>query len=368
MPQHRSQVPDLLFEDVCAARVAEIEPLLDAPEQVTAADPLHRLTVFLTYRCNLDCPYCKTIARTPQELTRFPQKRETFTCAQFETLLASLGTTPVRHLHFTGGEAALVRDLPQMVRLAKQRGVACVSITSNGAVSPDIYQALIAAGMDEIRISLDAHEPELGAALTQRQRAWHATVESARAIAAARDAGAPVFLILNAVIGRHNQEVVADLVRFLINLRPNDIKLITEVQEKGWLGQFPGATEQVAQIRAMLADELPEAFPLLRRKLNTVFHAESIGLEDTSAPEGRPWRCYIPLTERTVDARFYYPCSVYLREGGPPLGRIDEPQDLQRQRTAAFVRDHDCRSDPICGRYCLHCTRVYNQAANEALW
>jgi molybdenum cofactor biosynthesis enzyme MoaA len=362
---YRSHVPDLLFEDVRDARVLEIVPYLADPQTIDEHAPLHRMTVFLTYRCNLDCPYCKTIARSEEELRISPQKRETISYAAFEALLDSHGITPIRHIHFTGGEAALVPDLPRMVRLAKAHSVPHVSITSNGALAPAVYEALIASGIDEIRISIDAHEPALGQTLTRRRQAWRQSVATIHAIVAARDAGPPVFIILNTVVGRHNRHQLADIVRFLLAFRPDDIKLITEVQEKRALGVFEGAAAQLEAIAAMLDAYPPDSFPLLRRKLRTVFEAESIGLETVATPPGAAWRCYIPLTERTVDAGFFYPCSVYLREGGAPLGRVDEPQALQRARSAAFVQDHDCRNDPICRSYCLHCTREYNQAANE---
>ena len=62
------RAPDLLFEEERDARVLEIAPLLAHPERLGPETPLHRLTVFLTYRCNLACPYCKTIARDEAEL------------------------------------------------------------------------------------------------------------------------------------------------------------------------------------------------------------------------------------------------------------------------------------------------------------
>ena len=55
-----------------------------------------------------------------------------------------------------------------MVRLARRRGVARVSITSNGALSADRYRALVDAGIDEIRISIDAPCSALGQAMTRR--------------------------------------------------------------------------------------------------------------------------------------------------------------------------------------------------------
>lgn len=117
-----------------------------------------------------------------------------------------------------------------------------------------------------------------------------------------------------------------------------------------------------------LMESIPEGrYPLLRLKLQTVFARDSIGLEPTAAcREGPSWRCYIPLTERTVDGVAYYPCSVYLREGGAPIGARSESADEQRSKSAQWVRANDCRTDAICQRYCLHCTRVFNDATNRA--
>lgn len=69
-----------------------------------------------------------------QEARIFPQKAVSFTYKAFGTLLAALQGAPIRHLHFTGGEATLVRDLPRMLGLAREWGVERLSITSNGTL------------------------------------------------------------------------------------------------------------------------------------------------------------------------------------------------------------------------------------------
>ncbi len=361
-----TRAPDLLFEHEQRHRVEELGDTLNRPELLRPDAAFHRITVFLTYRCNLDCPYCKTIARTETERERSPQKRRVHDLESFEALLASYGGAPVRHLHFTGGEAALVPDLPSMARSARRRGVEALSLTSNGTLAPDRYLALLEAGLTELRISLDANEAALGATLTGRRGAFDATVRTLDALALAKGAGARFTLIINSVIGLENRARLPQLVRFFLRFRPDDVKLITEVDRRDELAVFPRLDAVRAEVEALL-DALPEeAMPLLRRKLKTVFSPTAIGLPPGAAPVGQGWRCYIPLTERTVDRVAYYPCSVYLREGGAPLGLLTDPPELQRRRSIAFVRDADCRSDPICTRYCLHCTRSFNDRANGA--
>ncbi|MFO1078248.1 MAG: radical SAM protein [Planctomycetota bacterium] len=362
----RSPVPDLLFEDVCDARVGDIRHLLDEPTRVDGATRLHRLTVFATYRCNLRCTYCKTIARSPQDLEARPQRAATLDRAGFDALLAGHGDTPIDHVHFTGGEASLLAELPAMVRAAKAHGVRCVSLTTNGTREPLVYPRLVDAGVDEIRVSIDEAHTGIGADGALVPGSGARALATVRALGALRRAGRPFFLILNTVVEPRHCRDLPRIVRSLLALGADDLKLITSVDDKHLLGGFAGRDAVVAELERLLAGHPAARYPLLRRKVRTVFSAETIGLDTSRPAADGSYRCYVPLTERTVDGRFYYPCSVYLREGGAPLGAIDEPQTEQRRRTAAFVARGDCRDDAICGRYCLHCTRAFNDAANAA--
>ena len=362
----RSIVPDLLFADVCSQRVEELAPVLDRPAAIDATMPLHRVTVFVTYRCNLACTYCKTIVRGPADLLALPQRARSIDLEQFAAMLAGHATTPIEHLHFTGGEATLLRELPAMVQLAKAHGVRCVSLTTNGTLPPRNYEALVQAGIDEIRVSLDDAHGGGCAGGELQPSSWLRSLATVRALGRLRRRGAPFFLILNTVVERHNRERLPELLRTLLELHPDDVKLITSVDEKDELGAFAGAGQVIAALRAVLAEHPEARFPLLRRKLDTVFARDAIGLDTARPAADGSWRCYIPLTERTIDGEFYYPCSVWLREGGAPLGRTDEPQAEQRRKSATFTAEHDCRAEPICRRYCLHCTRQFNDAANAA--
>jgi molybdenum cofactor biosynthesis enzyme MoaA len=364
MPQ--GGAPDLLFDDVRRARVEALGARLETLE-LEPDFPLHRVTVFLSYGCNLRCPYCKTIARTPDELERAPQKQGVFSVEHFGHVLDALGEAPIAHLHLTGGEASLVPGVVEMVRQAKQRGVGCVSMTTNGTAGAARYLALVEAGLSELRFSIDAGDAALGAQLTGAGgAAWARSVQALRVVAAARDAGAAVRVLANTVVGLSNRAALGGIVRFLLEQGADDVKLITDVDLKGQLADFDQLPAVRAELEAVLAASPAEALPLLRRKVATVFAPDAIGLEDGQA-QGREqgaWRCFIPLSERTVDTQAYYPCSVYLREGGAPIGRVDEPAATQREATARWVRTHECRSDAICRKYCLHCTRGFNDAAN----
>jgi molybdenum cofactor biosynthesis enzyme MoaA len=362
----RSAVPDLLFEDTQDERLTELAPLLREPEALGPATPLDRITVFITYGCNLACSYCKAVPRGSAARGASPRAGRTFDLPGFDRLLDGHAGTPIRHVHLTGGEASLVRSLPAMVRCARARGVERLSLTTNGTLPPERYLALVDAGLDEIRVSLDAADRSRGDSLTGREGAWSAAVRTLEALALARRSGARFFLIVNTVVTPANRRELPATLRFFLGFAPDDLKLITEVDGRDDLGSFPEAPLVRAGLEALLAEIPKGSFPLLRRKLRTVFAPNAIGLEAERPPPDRPWHCFIPLTERTVDTRHYYPCSVYVREGGAPLGPLSDPPSVQRARSVAFVRWADCLSDPICRRYCLHCTRTFNARANEA--
>jgi molybdenum cofactor biosynthesis enzyme MoaA len=362
-PVHRSPVPDLLFEDVRTVRIRDIYPYLLYPERIGALDLIHRVTVFLTYRCNLECHYCKSIIRSRSDLMQFPHRAASFTVEMFDGLLQSFAGASVSHLHFTGGEAALIGDLPEMVGRAKDWGVSYTSITSNGTMPFRVYKSLIESGLDEIRISIDADDPRMSAVLTGNSHAWSRTIRTIKLLADFKARNPKFFLIGNTVVTKRNRLHVGRIANFLISLGLSDLKLIAAAQEKNDLNNFPEVGDVVRELETIIQKYPTGKFDLFRRKVQTVFDPSAIGLEDVQPRKN--WRCYLALTERTVDSVYYYPCSVYLREGGRAIGTIDEPADLRRQKIADFVNNGNCLSDPICRKYCLYCTKNFNMAANE---
>jgi len=360
----RSPVPDLIYPDY---RLERIEEALKHLRQPSGCLPerWRRVTLFTTYRCNLHCRYCKTTRVDPQQA--YLAKDREFDTARFARLLALLYGRPLQHVHFTGGEATVVPDLPHMVAMASRLGALC-STTSNGMADQAVYEELVDAGLSEIRISLDSHDPDEFDRIVRRPGAYRRVIDNVKRLSRLRDRnrGRP-FLILNMCVGKGTRRRLAEFVRASLALGPDDIKLIPIVQARNGLGDFPERDEVAAAIEDLLTPFPADAFPLLRYKLRGVFSAESLGLKDLISRQLMK-HCFVPLTERTLDTTFYYPCSVYLREGGRPLGRIDE-DDLvtQQEKVAAFVAGLECLDDPICREYCISCCKQFNLAANAAV-
>jgi len=76
-----------------------------------------------------------------------------------------VGVTKVR---LTGGEPLLRRDLPDLIRmLAAKPGIKDLALTTNGVLLAEQAQALHAAGLHRVTVSLDTLQPERFEALTR---------------------------------------------------------------------------------------------------------------------------------------------------------------------------------------------------------
>jgi MoaA/NifB/PqqE/SkfB family radical SAM enzyme len=101
-----------------------------------------------TNRCNLLCTTCP---RTYEELE--PPADMSFDL--FRSIVDQLPNLQRAVLH-GGGEPMLVKSLPRMVRYLKERGTYVLFNTNGTVLNEKNGRALIAADLDELRVSLDA--------------------------------------------------------------------------------------------------------------------------------------------------------------------------------------------------------------------
>src|SRR5262245_43930126 len=113
--------------------------------------PLRNLRVSVTDRCNLRCEYCMPeddyVWLPREDVLHFEE-----ICALVDVFI-SLG---INKLRITGGEPLLRRDLPSFVQMLSARpGLDDLAMTTNGVLLPKHIDALKAAGLGRITVSLD---------------------------------------------------------------------------------------------------------------------------------------------------------------------------------------------------------------------
>jgi len=183
---------------------ADVSPGGAAADQL--GRPLRSLRLSVTDRCNLRCNYCM-----PEENYVWLPRQELLTFEEITRLVelfTSLGVTDVR---LTGGEPLLRRDLPSLVRmLAGNPRIRDLAMTTNGILFAEHAEALRAAGLHRVTLSLDTLRPERFRALAGRD--MHAQV--LEGIAAARQTGFTKTKIDTVVIRGTNDDELADLIEF----------------------------------------------------------------------------------------------------------------------------------------------------------
>ncbi|MEV6286828.1 GTP 3',8-cyclase MoaA [Kribbella sp. NPDC051770] len=168
------------------------------------------LRVSLTDRCNLRCTYCM-----PEEGLDWLAKPELLTDDEIVRLV-SIAVTQlgVDEIRFTGGEPLLRRGLVGIVdRTTNLTPRPQVSLTTNGIGLARQAEALAAAGLDRVNVSLDTVRQDTFQQLTRRDR----LKDVLAGLAAAHAAGlAPVKV--NAVLMRGvNDDQAPELLQFCLD-------------------------------------------------------------------------------------------------------------------------------------------------------
>jgi cyclic pyranopterin phosphate synthase len=116
---------------------------------------LGALRLSVTDKCNLRCDYCM-----PRGRVEWLPREALLSFEELETLVGCFLELGVSRLRLTGGEPLLRADVPKLVRrLTLLPGLRDLALTSNGVTLARHAQALAAAGLSRLTISLDSLDP-----------------------------------------------------------------------------------------------------------------------------------------------------------------------------------------------------------------
>jgi cyclic pyranopterin phosphate synthase len=174
----------------------------------TLGRPLRDLRISVTDRCNFRCVYCM-----PKEVFgrdhRFLPRRELLTFEEIERVARVFVSLGVNKLRITGGEPLLRRDLELLVARLAALGELDLTLTTNGALLAQKAEALAAAGLTRVTVSLDSLDDEVFRAMNDVD---FPVARVLGAIDAAAAAGLPVKV--NVVVKRGlNEGSILDMAR-----------------------------------------------------------------------------------------------------------------------------------------------------------
>jgi cyclic pyranopterin phosphate synthase len=174
----------------------------------TMKRPLRDLRISVTDRCNFRCVYCM-----PKEVFgndyRYLERTELLSFEEIERVARAAVKLGVEKLRITGGEPLVRRDVEQLIALLAQLGVE-ITLTTNGALLSAKAEALAAAGLRRITVSLDSLDDAPFRAMNDVDFPVQTVLAG---IDAARDAGLPVKV--NCVVKRGvNEHQIIGLARY----------------------------------------------------------------------------------------------------------------------------------------------------------
>jgi GTP 3',8-cyclase len=146
----------------------------------TLGRPLRNLRLSVTDRCNLRCEYCM-----PEDDYVWLPREDVLHFEETSTLVDVFLSLGVDKIRLTGGEPLLRRDVAALVRMiAGKPGLKDLALTTNGVLLADQIDALKAAGLGRITVSLDTLHRDRFKALTRfdQLEAVHTGIASAQRV------------------------------------------------------------------------------------------------------------------------------------------------------------------------------------------
>lgn len=158
------------------------------------------LRLSVTDRCDLRCSYCM-----PEQMSFLPRK-DVLSLEELHRLALGFMDRGIRKIRITGGEPLVRRDVVELIHALGRRignGLDELTLTTNGTQLAHHADALAAAGVRRVNVSLDTLDPALFAQITRRDR----LADVLEGITAARAAGLQVKINTVALKGLNEAEL-----------------------------------------------------------------------------------------------------------------------------------------------------------------
>ena len=203
LSEFRIQISELLRPDG-SCPVHELELDTTMPFSARPSAP-YRMDLAVTYRCNNDCAHCYNAReRNYPELKTDDWKRIT-------DKLWALG---VPHIVFTGGEATLRNDLPELIAHAEANGQITGLNTNARRLADEKYvQQLVEAGLDHVQVTVESCDEHIHDEMMRAKGAFKQTIQGLKNALAS-----PLYVMTNTTMLRTNVHKIPDTLDFLADL------------------------------------------------------------------------------------------------------------------------------------------------------
>ena len=308
---------------------------------ISATSRLWRACFLVTGRCNFLCPYCVGLKTDSDMKLDF-----------FLEILKGMSKPPhsLKTIRFSGGEPTIHKDIVEMISLSKTANVERIGMSTNGFADKELYAAIVDAGVNDFSISFDADNELLGDELTGGIKgAWKKVISNISYLASR------TYVILGITIGAYNADKMPEIVSFADSLGVADMKVSTDAS---WNKPIPRLDE--------VKDEILARHPVLKYRIEHFKKGRNVrglrlGIDCSNCP--------LVMDDIIVVGEHHFPCLVYAREKGKPIGEMTSDLARVREERKEWGTKKDTFSDFICRNYCMDifidCNNRINQLQAE---
>jgi MoaA/NifB/PqqE/SkfB family radical SAM enzyme len=267
---------------------------------------IHYLEFGITSRCNFSCPYCNLIK------TNDMSKENVFLLVDY------LKEQNLQFIQFTGGEPLCRKDLEEIISYCKSLNIRC-GVSTNGSFPINRYKKLIELGVELFSISFD-----------------HLNQEDAKTVVEnIKELSKLVYVNIGTVIDKSNHHCIENIIDDVVSWGVSDIKLSTDSH----LNLIPPKISKFYGLS------------ILDYRIKR-FNNQN----DMRGLDKRVSKCFLIGNDLSIIGNNHYPCLVYAREKGKPIGAIFHNGKLNKkikEERIEFMNKHKPNEDALCKKYCM---------------
>lgn len=198
-----SQLEELIRPDgVCPVHELDLESIMPFSKRPSAP---YRMDLAITYRCNNDCAHCYNARER-----NFPE----LSTDEWKKILDRLWAMGVPHIVFTGGEATLRNDLPELIAHAESNGQITGLNTNARRLADERYvQRLVDSGLDHVQITVESCDEGIHDQMMRARGAFKQTLHGLKNMLAS-----PLYVMTNTTMLRTNVHTIPDTLDFLADI------------------------------------------------------------------------------------------------------------------------------------------------------
>ena len=154
-----------------------------------------------------------------------------------------------------------------------------------------------------------------------------------------------VYTTVGIVLTETNISQVVDTIMFAHGLGVSDIRVIPAAQY----------TRENTKELEKIPEDVLSAHPILAYRVRRAVLGHSVrGISKIDSH-----KCALVIDDSVIAGDSHYPCVIYMREGGAPIGKVS---NVMRRERIAWSKSHNSFGDAICRNNCLDVCIEYNNA------